>query len=80
MQVCKQVALADCIVLNKVDLAEDSQITSLRERVACISPDTPVFACAQSCVPPGNVVSLRAYDMNVICERLLWQPAGKVRW
>jgi G3E family GTPase len=56
----EQIALADVLLLNKTDLAEDTALHELREQLSRRNPIAAVFECIQSEVDLHEVLAQRA--------------------
>lgn len=57
----QQVALADALVLNKVDLATPEQLQVVRAHVRTLNAAAPLLEVAQGAVRAGDVLCLGAY-------------------
>jgi G3E family GTPase len=62
----EQIAFADVIVLNKVDLVQDTAV--LHERIAEINPRARRLEAVQAEVDLDEVLGVRAFDLDVALE------------
>jgi G3E family GTPase len=61
----KQVAVADAILLNKIDLLTEPELSAVRERVAALaSPATPLRETVRCETPLADLLCMRAYDAH----------------
>jgi G3E family GTPase len=58
----KQVAIADRLLLTKVDLAEPAGIAALRARLAALNPAAPVIEVAHGVVAPDRLFGAALFD------------------
>jgi len=64
----EQVAFADRILVNKVDLVEESEIPAIEARLKKINPSAQIFRCQQSKVDPKNLIGIKAFDLDKTLE------------
>eukprot|EP01126_Amoeba_proteus_P036658 TRINITY_DN3741_c0_g1_i1.p1 TRINITY_DN3741_c0_g1~~TRINITY_DN3741_c0_g1_i1.p1 ORF type:complete len:196 (+),score=40.63 TRINITY_DN3741_c0_g1_i1:136-723(+) len=64
----RQVAFADVLLLNKIDLVTEQEIKSLVERISQINPLAPTFRTTRSQVPLDNILNLHSFDMDMILK------------
>jgi len=65
----EQVAFADRILLNKVDLVPDvAQLDAIEAKLKAINSQAPIFRCQQSQVDPKNLINLRAFDLDRVLQ------------
>lgn len=62
-----QIAFADRILLNKIDLVNASDIVEVWKRIRSFS-SAPIIACVKGVVPAGLLTDLGAYDMEQIAS------------
>mmetsp|Transcript_19664 Transcript_19664/g.60820 ORF Transcript_19664/g.60820 Transcript_19664/m.60820 type:complete len:354 (+) Transcript_19664:1512-2573(+) len=60
----QQVAFADRILLNKVDLVTPDELEALKERIAAINKFAPVLTCERSKVDLSRVVGVDSFDVE----------------
>ena len=68
----EQLAYADCILLNKIDLIEDddsikdteAELQGIERRIKAINGAAQIFRCKQSNVEPKNVIGLDAFSLD----------------
>ena len=58
----KQAAVADRLLITKTDLASETQIAALRERLGAINPAAPIHAIVQGKVDPETLFGAGLYD------------------
>jgi G3E family GTPase len=58
----KQVALADRLLITKVDLAEERAVKRLEARLARLNPAAPRMYCTNSAVPPAFVIGADVFS------------------
>lgn len=58
----KQAAVADRLVLTKVDLAEPKAVQDLRHRLQHLNPGAPVFAAISGDIAPAQLFNAGLYD------------------
>ncbi|EGG18856.1 COBW domain-containing protein [Cavenderia fasciculata] len=61
----RQIAFADVILLNKVDLVDEQQIQRVRAKVQDINPLATIFVTQKSVVDLDKVLSIQQYKPNV---------------
>ncbi|XP_047118057.1 COBW domain-containing protein 1-like isoform X4 [Schistocerca piceifrons] len=66
----RQVALADLVIVNKVDLATREQIDALRTEISCINSAAVVIETTRCRVDLNRILDLRAYSTGGNDERL----------
>ena len=64
----EQVAFADRIILNKVDLVDEAQLVAVEKRLRGLNPLAPIIRAERSNVPLDKVLGLNAFDLNRILE------------
>jgi len=65
----EQVAFADRILLNKVDLVPNVEdLDAIEARLKGINSQAPIFRCQQSQVDPKNLINLRAFDLDRVLQ------------
>lgn len=60
----RQVAFADVVLLNKVDLAGKETVAAARRSVVAINPRAKVIECSRGDVALGDVLDIRAFDLE----------------
>jgi G3E family GTPase len=73
-----QIAFADQIVLNKVELASEAELREIEARLAAINPLAPVLRAERADVPLGQLLGRGAFDLAriVSLEPHLLAPAA----
>lgn len=61
-----QIAFADQIILNKMDLAEDGELKEIEAEIRAINPIAPIYRAERSNVPLDLVLSRHAFDLHRI--------------
>ena len=77
----EQLAFADRILLNKIDLIEDddsikdkeAELQGIESRIKAINGAAQIFRCKQSNVEPKNVIGLDAFSLDRVLKMV--QPA-----
>jgi G3E family GTPase len=64
----EQVAFADRIILNKVDLVDEAQLAAVEQRLRALNPLAPIIRAERSTVPLDKVLGLHAFDLERILE------------
>jgi G3E family GTPase len=64
----EQVAFADRILLNKIDLVSPSDLARVEKRLREINAFAPIEQCMQSSVGVGSVLDLGAFDLQRTLE------------
>lgn len=64
----EQVAFADRIILNKVDLATAEELDAVEARLRALNPLAPIVRAERSNVPLDQVLGLHAFDLERILE------------
>jgi len=65
----QQLAFADRVLLNKVDLVPDTEeLEKIEARIREINPVAPIFRCEQSMVDPQNLINLSAFDLSRVLK------------
>ncbi|RXR28437.1 CobW family GTP-binding protein [Sphingobium fluviale] len=69
-----QIACADLILLNKIDLVDPDQLTACKKRIRAINPDAEIRHTLRSAIPASEVLDRNAFDLacgNINPERLV---------
>ncbi|MEC3884867.1 GTP-binding protein [Halobacillus sp. HZG1] len=66
-----QIAFADVVLVNKVDLVTKDQLTDLRKRLERINPTASQHLCENSRISPGEVLGIYSFDLQ---EKLRGHP------
>lgn len=64
----EQIAFADVILLNKVDLVSEQELEEVRQRVRAINNQAKLFETVNAEVPLDQVLGLGAFDLDRILE------------
>ena len=64
----EQVAFADRIILNKVDLVDEAELVAVERRLRALNPLAPIVRAERSNVPLDQVLGLNAFDLERIVE------------
>jgi len=65
----EQLAFADRVLLNKVDLVPDeAELAKVEARIKTISPNAPIVRCQHSKVPWDEILGLNAFDIDRVLE------------
>src|SRR5437764_9093 len=60
----EQVALADFVLVNKVDLASAEQLAAVEQAINELNPQTRVFRTQQSAANLTELLDLNAFDLD----------------
>ena len=64
----QQVAFADRLLLNKLDLVEEADLARVEERLREVNRYAPIVRCQNSEVAMDKVLGLRAFDLGRVLE------------
>lgn len=60
----EQLAFADRIMLNKVDLVSEEDIKEVEERIKSINAFAPIYHTENSVIPPSELINIGAFDLD----------------
>ncbi|KAK3275942.1 hypothetical protein CYMTET_15960 [Cymbomonas tetramitiformis] len=63
-EAAEQVAFADRILLNKIDLVEEAELAPIEERLKALNPTAQIFRCEKSRVDPTNLIGINAFSLE----------------
>ena len=64
----EQIAFADRILLNKVDLATDSEIEEVVKRIKAINALAPIYQTENSIIDPSELIGIGSFDLDKTLE------------
>ncbi len=64
----EQIAFADRILLNKVDLATDSEIKEVVNRIKGINALAPIYQTENSIIDPSELIGIGSFDLEKTLE------------
>jgi G3E family GTPase len=64
----EQIAFADRILLNKIDLASEGEIREVRNRVKAINAFAPLYETENSIIDPSELIGIGAFDLSKTLE------------
>lgn len=64
----EQVAFADRIILNKVDLVSEAELAEVERRLRALNPLAPITRAERADVPLDQVLGLHGFDLDRITE------------
>eukprot|EP00438_Fugacium_kawagutii_P010873 Skav216257 [mRNA] locus=scaffold20:434518:443445:- [translate_table: standard] len=64
----EQVAFADRVLLNKVDLVEEAELEKIEGKIRNINSEVPIFRCQNSAVDPKNLLKLDAFSLDRVLK------------
>lgn len=64
----EQLAFADRVLLNKVDLVTEDDIVRVEERIRSINRFAPIQRCEQSAVSVDSVLDIKGFDLKRTLE------------
>ena len=65
----EQIAFADIVVLNKMDLVTEAEAAEVERRIRAINPYAEIRRSTKSDVPISAVIGREAFDLKRILER-----------
>ena len=69
-EVTEQIAFADKLLLNKVDMVSPDQLERLDRRIRRINPFAEVLHCSHANVELNRVLNVGAFDLKRLAEML----------
>ena len=60
----EQLAFADRIMLNKIDLVDDQELATVEARIKSINGFAPIFRTENSIIDPKELVNIEAFDLE----------------
>ena len=64
----EQIAFADVVLLNKIDLVDDDSLESVKKRIRKINPYTKIIKTKHCSAPLDEVLGLNAFSLNRVLE------------
>ena len=64
----EQLAFADRIMLNKIDLVNDQEIADVESRIKSINGFAPIFHTQNSIIDPKELINIGAFDLEKTLE------------
>ena len=64
----EQIAFADRILLNKIDLASEGEISEVRNRIKAINAFAPLYETENSIIDPSELIGIGAFDLSKTLE------------
>ena len=64
----EQIAFADVVLLNKIDLVDQSQIIGVKDRIRKINPYTKIIETNRCAAPLDEVLGLNAFSLDRVLE------------
>jgi len=64
----EQVAFADKILLNKVDLSTEAELVKIEAKLKSINPSATIQRTLRSAVSPSDVLNLRAFELQRVLD------------
>ena len=64
----EQIAFADRIMLNKIDLADEEQLQLVESRIKSINNFAPIFRTQNSLIEPKELINIGAFDLERTLE------------
>jgi G3E family GTPase len=64
----RQIAFADKLLLNKVDLVSDDEAVEVWRRIRSYNESCPIISCVKGIVPAAELTNLGAFDLAKIVE------------
>ncbi len=63
-----QIAFADVVVLNKLDLVSGAELTTIEAAIRAINPYAVIHRATRGDVPPAQLLGLHAFDLSRVLE------------
>jgi len=60
----EQVAFADRILLNKIDLVDEAELPKIEERLKKLNPGAAIYRTEKSKVDPKNLIGIESFDLD----------------
>ena len=64
----EQLAFADRIMLNKIDLVSEDEIQQVEKKIKSINAFAPIYHTEKSVIDPSNLINIGAFDLNKTLE------------
>jgi len=64
----EQIAFADRILLNKVDLLEESELPAIEARLRKLNPNAEIFRTQQSKLDPKHLINIDSFNLQKTLE------------
>ena len=64
----EQIAFADRILLNKIDLVGDGEIEEVRKRIKGINAIAPIYQTENSLIDPSELIGIGSFDLDKTLE------------
>jgi len=65
----EQLAFADIVLLNKIDLVpEEEDLAKIEARIKTINPNAPIFRCQNSQIDWKEIINKGAFDINRVLD------------
>ena len=64
----EQIAFADRILLNKIDLVSDGEIEEVRKRIKGINAIAPIYQTENSLIDPSELIGIGSFDLDKTLE------------
>lgn len=64
----EQLAFADRIMLNKIDLVSEDEIKEVEKKIKSINAFAPIYHTEKSVIDPSNLINIGAFDLNKTLE------------
>ncbi len=64
----EQIAFADRIILNKIDLVDDEELKKVESKIRSINKFAPMFHTENSIIDPENLIKIGAFDLEKTLE------------
>lgn len=64
----EQVAFADKIILNKIDLATDAELLKIEEKLKSLNPTATICRAKNSVINPNEILNLQAFELERVLD------------
>lgn len=64
----EQIAFADKILLNKIDLSNDAELDKIEAKLKSINPTAPIQRTKNSVISPKDILNLQAFELQRVLD------------
>ena len=64
----EQIAFADRIILNKIDLVSEEELTEVETKIKSINRFAPMYRTENSIIDPANLINIGSFDLEKTLE------------
>ena len=70
-EVARQIAFADCLILNKTDLVEEGELKALEDMLRGLNPLAKIHRSQRGVVPLENILNIGGFDVKRLADGAL---------